>query len=165
MLVVDDEEEVCLFLSGILKRKGCEVDTAADGQTAVDKASEFFFNLLITDLKMPKIDGMTVLKEVKKLNPYLEVIMVTGYPAAEKAAQAIKVGAYDFIAKFLAAARISETVEACLESQKISSGFIDNKELKALAEISRETVSYRDLALGMVKARRISFMVFDEKNR
>ena len=68
---------------------------------------------------MPKASGMDVLKEIKKSNPYIEVIIITGYPTIDSAVTAIKVGAFDFICKPFDVKEITSTVRRCLDKQKV----------------------------------------------
>lgn len=175
ILVVDDEEIICELLSRTLKKEGYRVEAVKDGNDALEKVKKSFFNLLITDLKMPKVDGMNVLEEIKKVNPHIEVIIITGYPSIESATEAMKKGAFDFICKPFDVQEVGLAVKRCLEKQKFMVNHIEFSELKKIFEIS-ETIASNvsldslfqrilDSALGIVKAKRGSLLLFDEKTK
>lgn len=175
ILIVDDEEVILQLLSRILEENGYSVQVARDGNVAFDKIKKDFFNLLITDLKMPKLDGLDVLREIKKVNPFIEVIIITGYPTIESAVEAIKIGAFDFICKPFDLQEINETVNRCLEQQKFAINHIELGELMTLFEISKAIPANTninfllerilDSALGIVKAKRGSILLLDEKTQ
>ncbi len=99
ILVVDDEGSMRLALSEALKRGGYAVDTAVDGFDALQKFRREAFKMVITDVKMPKMSGLEVLKEIKKVSPHTPVIMVTAYGTIQNAVEAMKEGASDYILK------------------------------------------------------------------
>ncbi len=99
ILVVDDELSMREFLEILLKEEGYHVHTANDGKMAAQKIKEDDYHLVITDIQMPGMNGLDVLKEVKKVSPATEVIMMTAYASAESAVEAMKQGAYDYITK------------------------------------------------------------------
>lgn len=99
ILVVDDEETVCKSISKILSRKGFDVADALTADDAVRKINESAFDLVITDLMMPKTDGMELLKIIREHYPELDVIMITGYASIESAVRAVKLGATAYLPK------------------------------------------------------------------
>ncbi len=99
ILVVDDESSMRLALSEALKRGGYGVDTATDGFEALQKFRRERFQMVITDVKMPKMSGVEVLKEIKRISPQTPVIMVTAYGTIQNAVEAMKEGASDYILK------------------------------------------------------------------
>lgn len=99
ILLVEDLQNPRKALSILLKNEGYTVDEAQDGQKALDKLKNQFFDLVITDLKMEPVDGMQVLKEVKNRYPTTEVIVITAYGTIENGVEAMKLGAYDYITK------------------------------------------------------------------
>lgn len=99
VMVVDDEENIREVLSGYLDSLGYEVVTATDGQDALDKFEAGVFDLIISDLLMPTIDGLELLKKVREKDRDVIFLMITGYPSIETAVEAIKKGAYDYITK------------------------------------------------------------------
>ncbi len=99
ILVVDDEIEACKALQEFLSLKGYEVHTAMDGATAIGKVEEFRPHIVLLDLIMPGMGGMEVLKEIKKVDPSVGVIMVTVVNDHAQAKETLELGAYDYITK------------------------------------------------------------------
>ena len=99
ILVVDDEPNYLIVLSELLKEEGFEVFTAESGEEGLKVARENDLDLVITDMRMPGMDGLQLLKSVKSLNQHLPVIMVTAFGEVEKAVVAMKAGAYNYLAK------------------------------------------------------------------
>lgn len=99
ILVVDDEKHVRDFLVEALKRKNYDVWMADNGKTALEMLRETSFDLVITDLKMPDLSGLEVLKCAKELYPTCVVIVITGFGTIEGAVQAMKMGAYNYLLK------------------------------------------------------------------
>ncbi len=99
ILVIDDDELMRLSLRDALTKEGCEVSVSSDGTEGWKRFREVHPALILTDLKMPKMDGLTLLKKIKTASPEAVVIMITGYGTVESAVQAMKLGAYDYINK------------------------------------------------------------------
>jgi len=99
ILVVDDEEIVRDSLASWLQEDGYRVDTAPDGPTALAKLAQQPYNILLVDLKMPRMDGLQVLAQAKNLQPDAPVIIMTAYATVDTAVQAMKQGAYDYLVK------------------------------------------------------------------
>jgi len=99
ILVVDDEPLVRDLLREILKREGYQVSVANDGVSALKKIKENFFDVVITDVRMPKMDGISLLKKIKGLSPSTSVIVITAYGSIENAVEAMKEGACDYLTK------------------------------------------------------------------
>ena len=99
ILVVDDEEVVRLSYLRTLSAEHCNVDAVRNGQDALQMMGQRPFDVVLLDLRMPGMDGMTVLKTIKQKWPESEVIVITGYPAVESAKAAVTLGAYGYLAK------------------------------------------------------------------
>jgi two-component system response regulator PilR (NtrC family) len=99
IMVVDDEENIREVLSNYLETLGYEVLTASDGADALTKFEVGAFDLIISDLLMPNIDGLELLRKVREKDRDVVFLMITGYPSIETAVEAIKKGAYDYITK------------------------------------------------------------------
>ncbi len=100
VLVVDDEPGVRSFLADALSSEGHEVEQAADGATALALLKRRSFQVMVTDLRMPKMDGMALLEEAHSgLSPEMEVIVLTAHGSVESAVQAMKLGAFDYLQK------------------------------------------------------------------
>ena len=114
ILVVDDESEMRLALKEVLNRCGYWVTTAENGADALDKFRQNIFNLVITDIKMGKISGMEVFREVKKMAPEIPVVLITAYGSITDAVSAMKEGASDYIVKPFSYDDLEEVVKKTL---------------------------------------------------
>jgi len=99
ILVVDDEPDIVIVLSQFLSKEGFQVLTAHKGEQAIEKVKEFSVDLVLLDLAMPGMSGIETLKELKKIKPDINVIMITAYRDAEKVVETFRMGAYDCIFK------------------------------------------------------------------
>jgi DNA-binding NtrC family response regulator len=99
ILIVDDEKIALKNLEHVMKKEGYDVTGAESGPTALKRLEEQSFDLVLTDLRMEKVDGMQILKKCRELYPEAEVIMITGYATLESAVKAMKQGAFNYIAK------------------------------------------------------------------
>jgi excisionase family DNA binding protein len=99
VLVVDDEASIRDLLSKTLALADYDVDTAADGRSALERLRLYPYDLLIADLKMPGIDGLTVIREAKRLNTNLPVIIITGYSTESAAIDAVNLGVAGYLTK------------------------------------------------------------------
>lgn len=99
ILVVDDEDIVCQSIKKILSRKGYEIENALDVEEALKKINQRSFDLVITDLMMPKTNGIELMQIIREHYPELEVIMITGYSSIESAVKATKLGASSYLPK------------------------------------------------------------------
>lgn len=119
ILVVDDKDTVRQMLSKTLQSEGYEVEMAEDGSTAVEKAKEKQYDLVLTDLKLPKKDGLEVLSALKDLDPEMAVIVMTAYGTIESAVQAMKMGAFDFLTKPFDTDHLNMLIKRALETRRI----------------------------------------------
>ena len=119
ILVVDDELIVCESCQRILEEEGYEVEVALSGQEAFEKMKESVFDIVITDLKMPTLDGIDVLKYIRKEFPDTIVIMITGFSTVETAVEAMKLGAFDYIPKPFTPDEVSVVVKKALEKRSL----------------------------------------------
>lgn len=99
ILIVDDEESVRSVLKEYLANVGYVVVTADSGEDALQKFIPGKFDSVISDLMMPKMDGMELLKQIRQKDTNVVFLMITGYPSIESAIEAIKAGAYDYVTK------------------------------------------------------------------
>ncbi len=119
ILVVDDERGMREFLTIMLQKDGHDVSSASTGREAVEYIGQKMFDIVISDLKMPQIDGIDVLKAVKESAPETVVIMITAYASAETAVEAMKQGAYDYITKPFKIEEIKLIVRNALEKRRL----------------------------------------------
>ncbi len=99
ILVVDDDDAVRLSYGAILTRAGCEAQLVPDGEEALRTMQSHPSQLVLLDLRMPGADGLSVLEALKDRWPETEVVVITGFPTLESAKQAMRLGAYDYLAK------------------------------------------------------------------
>jgi len=99
ILVVDDNKETCDILTEILAEEGYQTFFALSGRLALDTVKKKKPELVLLDIKMPKMDGIEVLKRIKKIDEEVVVVMITGYGALDTAKEAMRLGAYDYITK------------------------------------------------------------------
>ncbi|MFQ5452894.1 MAG: sigma-54-dependent transcriptional regulator [Candidatus Zixiibacteriota bacterium] len=119
ILVVDDKDSMRNMLSETLVEDGHRVDSASTGQKAVDLLRNKSYDLVLTDLKMPDLDGLQVLSEVKELDEETSVILMTAYGTIEDAVAAMKMGAYDFITKPFDSGHLCVLVNRALENRRM----------------------------------------------
>jgi len=122
VLVVDDEQIVCSSCRKILSQHGHNVQTASSGREALKKVEEDKYDVLIADWKMPEIDGMEVLRIVKKNHPDIVVIMITGYPSVESAVKAMRLGVSNYVPKPFEPDQLTQALKKALEERKIGRG-------------------------------------------
>ena len=99
ILIIDDEETTCRIFSKILQEEGYTVYTALDGIEGLKIAKENPIDVIFLDIKMPKMDGIKILKMIKKSDAGIVIIILTGYGTIELAKKAMRLGAFDFITK------------------------------------------------------------------
>ena len=114
ILVVDDKENMRKVLESAFVARGLDVDTAAGGEEALRRLSSAGYDVVVTDLKMPRIDGIGVLREAKRACPETEVIVITAYGTIESAVEAMRLGAFDFVTKPFKLAEVETKVDRIL---------------------------------------------------
>jgi DNA-binding NtrC family response regulator len=127
ILVVDDERGLCAGIQEALKREGYVVDAATDGPTALKLINERLYNLVVTDMKMPEMSGLQLLKEAKQRSRDTQFILMTAYGTVESAVEAMKEGAYDYLSKPLDMQRLRALVLKALGFQALVA---ENNELR-----------------------------------
>lgn len=152
ILVVDDEKDICKALEFLLSGEGYDVKTAVSGEEAVELLRKEDFDVVLTDLKMDRLDGIGVLEESKKLSPETAVILMTAYASVESAVAAMKKGASDYIVKPFINEEIRLTLRRMLEEMRLRS---ENVALK------RELSHHREGCKGIVYASESMQKIFD----
>ncbi|MBI2447763.1 MAG: response regulator [Candidatus Omnitrophica bacterium] len=99
ILIIDDEETICEIFSKILQEEGYTVYTAVDGRKGLRIARERTIDIVLLDIKMPRLDGIGILKRIKGSDGDTVVIVITGYGTITLAKEAMKLGAFDFVTK------------------------------------------------------------------
>lgn len=190
ILLVDDDSSILESLSDFLTLEGFEVDTTNDGQDAINLISRNHYDLVISDIKMPHISGIGVLKAVKEKDNYIPVIMITGYASLDTAIEALRQGAYDYLSKPFDMERFIMIVERAIEQKRLADKnreLTDNlvnlnkqleeklKHIFALREVSRAISYISDLesilgaivnvAREITKAGRVAVLLYDENSK
>ncbi len=127
ILVVDDEESIREFLEIMLRKEGYEVTCAEDGQKALELAKKRTFDMVISDLQMPNMTGLELLKQVKAQYPDMTFMMITAFGTTETAVDAMKHGAYDYILKPFKIDEVRINIANALRSQNLE---VENRSLK-----------------------------------
>ncbi len=118
VLVVDDEDIARTNLEYILKKEGYHVSTAVNGADALGKVMASEFDLILTDLKMEKMDGMQLVESVKRVSPHTDIVMITGFATVSSAVDALKKGAAHYLPKPINLDELRATVRQILEKKK-----------------------------------------------
>ena len=129
ILIVDDEEDTLDACSQILSKEGCSVDTSCDALTALDKVKKGLYEVVVADVKMPRMDGLQLLKAIKRTDPSLEVIMITGYATVEMAVECMKAGAYDYLPKPFMPDELRLLIRKAIANQELINENIQLKEM------------------------------------
>lgn len=132
ILIVDDELSMREFLEILLKKNDYEVEVAEGGKQAIERIDKNEFDLVITDVKMPEMDGIQVLKYVQDTSPRTSVVMITAFASMEQAVEAMKLGAFDYITKPFKVDEILHIIKNAIEKQVLQEENIQMKrELKS----------------------------------
>jgi signal transduction histidine kinase/CheY-like chemotaxis protein len=137
ILVVDDERNVLLTVIAILEQEGYDVDAAGDGASAIEAIRTRQYDLVLTDLKMPGVDGLQVLEAVANTSPNTVTIMMTGYGSVDSALEAVQRGAYEYLLKPTEVIDLKAAVRRSLERKRLS-------EIDTLYRISRTVTTTLD---------------------
>jgi len=119
ILVADDEQSMREFLEIMFKKEGYQVSLASNGEEVLKLAEKEIFDLVLLDIRMPRLDGISALKKIKALSPETIVIMITAYASADTAIKAMKEGAYDYITKPFKVDEIKLIIKNALEKKNL----------------------------------------------
>jgi DNA-binding NtrC family response regulator len=119
ILVVDDEKDICMALNILLTKEGYAVKEAYNGEQALERIKQETFDIVMTDIKMEKMDGFEVLKESQKISPETSVIMMTAFASVGSAVEAMRAGATDYITKPFINDEIRLTIKRILQSREL----------------------------------------------
>lgn len=136
ILVVDDEERLCHSLESLLVRTGYEVRTATDGVEALRIYSESAFDLVISDIRLPGMDGIELLQAIRSQTPDAMVILMTAYASLETAVAAINMGAYDYLMKPIEFTQLKLATKRALEKRELE--FARQRLLEELQETNKQ---------------------------
>lgn len=134
VLVVDDEPGIREFLQIMLNREGYDVSCAANGKEAINFFKKKRYDVVVADIRMPKVNGFEVLTRIKEISPETNVIMITAYASFESAVESMKEGAYDYITKPFNVDEIKTTVKHALQKRGLIEEGVDRKKEKGGVE-------------------------------
>jgi signal transduction histidine kinase/DNA-binding response OmpR family regulator/putative methionine-R-sulfoxide reductase with GAF domain len=138
ILVVDDEKGMCESLQTLLSKVGYEVTTVEKGEEALTKIKRDNFDLVITDIKMPRVDGLDILKAARKKDEDALVILMTAYASLESAISAINQGAYDYLMKPIEFTELKLTIQRALEKRRAG-----KDRIKLLNELKKKNLELK----------------------
>jgi len=153
ILVIDDKESMRTMLVNALSDEGYQVDVAEDGKKGLELAQIKGYDLAITDLKMPDVDGLQVLSGLKNLDNDMSVIIMTAYGTVESAVTAMKNGAYDFITKPFDPNHLNVVIERALENRRLVA------ENSLLREELAQTLGFSEIIGQNVKMKEVSRLI------
>jgi response regulator RpfG family c-di-GMP phosphodiesterase len=149
VLIVDDEPKICQFLEILLKREGYRPTSVNNASDALERIAGDDFDLVLTDLKMPGMDGFQLVTQLKELRPGLPIIMITGYATVETAVQAMRYGVDDYVTKPFNIDELHKVIARALQSARMER---ENKELLgSLQSANAELARHRALLAARVK--------------
>jgi response regulator RpfG family c-di-GMP phosphodiesterase len=117
ILVVDDEEQIAQLLAGILRNEGHRAEYVTDGEAALQRMRQGSFDLLVTDLRMPRMDGMRLIAEARELDPDLDALVMTAYSSTESAVDALRKGVADYLPKPFGVKEIRSSLDKVLRGR------------------------------------------------
>lgn len=135
VLLVDDEESFVDTLGKRLKARGLRVEMAGSGEEAVDKVGFQAFDVIVLDLAMPGMDGIETLKRLREIDPDVQIILLTGYGCVEKAVEATKLGAMDFLQK---PAALPELLDLIREAGARKALLVENRAAEQISDVLSE---------------------------
>src|ERR687892_462231 len=131
ILVVDDEPGVRSSISGVLQDEGFDVDTAGSGEECLEKANGTAFDVIVLDIWLPGLDGLTTLQRLRERQIESQVVIISGHGNIESAVRAIKMGAFDFIEKPLSLEKTVLVIRNALRQRNLE---VENRELRATVD-------------------------------
>lgn len=141
ILIIDDEKSIRTTLSDILSYEGYKIEEAADGQEGINLFKKKQYDVVLCDIKMPKIDGMEFLEQAVEVNPDVPIIMVSGHGNIDNAVEAVKKGAFDFISKPPDLNRILITIRNALDKTSLVA---ETKTLRKKVSRTQEMIGESD---------------------
>ena len=118
ILVVDDEEQIAQLLAGILKSDGHDAEYVTDGEAALERLRGGGFDLLMTDLRMPRMDGMRLIREAKGVDPDVDALVMTAYASTDTAVNALRTGVSDYLSKPFGLEQVRESIGKALRARE-----------------------------------------------
>jgi two-component system response regulator AtoC len=138
ILVVDDDESVRKSFAAILEENGYIVDTAESGKEAIEKSHKSFYNAALIDIRLPEMEGTTLLTAMKETTPKMVKIIITGYPALQNAVEAVNKGADAYVLKPPKMKEVLSTLKEHLQKQKEEKSYSEEKVTEFIQRRAKE---------------------------
>ncbi len=151
LLIADDEEDLVTFLAHRVRKRGIDVTMALSGAEAVSAATELTFDVAVVDLKMPDMDGIQVIEQLKAMQPHIEVLMLTGHGGHDTAWEAGRLQAYRYILK---PHDFEDLITLIIEAAEHRRGKMKQEFESGLAKLMTGSTSPRDIINESEKLRR-----------
>lgn len=148
VLIIEDDKAIVDILKMILEHEGYSIDFSFNGPAGIEKFKKNLPDVVLLDIKMPRMDGIEVLQEIKKINENPIVIMISGHGNIETAVQTTKLGAYDFISKPFDVDRLKLTIQNGLNFKKLVS---ENEDMKRIIESKKEKLIGKSEAMNRLR--------------
>ena len=150
ILVVDDEKSMCQFLSIMLRKEGYDITTVSTGKKAIEEVNGSRFDVVLTDIKMAGMDGIEVLREIKRIDPTMPVVIMTAYASQKTAIEAVNQGAFHYLIKHAKNEEIKMVVRNALDMRKVrTENVMLKKQLKRTADLQHDHRQERGNAEGL----------------
>jgi PAS domain S-box-containing protein len=163
LLIVDDEQIICEALAEIFHEKGYSVATATTGREALDKVKQIAFNVALIDIKLPDMDGTTLLKKLKMGYPGMVCIIITGYASVQNAIKALEEGASGYFVKPLVIEEVIHRVEEALETQRLQQKLKESEErLSSFMDSATDGFALYDSELNLVEMNKAALAMFPQ---
>lgn len=159
ILIIDDDKDMQLLLSDLITSEGYEVITADNGKKALKDLTALSPDLVLLDIKLPGMDGMNVLKEIKKVDKHPIVIMLTGYGDIKDAVQSMKMGAYNYITKPFENDEILLNIKEALETRNINNRQLSPREKEVLNWLKKGKTSWDISVILCISERTVNFHI------
>ncbi len=130
VLVVDDENDFLEMTVKRINKKDIQCEGAMSGYDAIEKIKKENFDVVLLDVKMPGMDGVETLREIKRLKPLIEVVMLTGHASVESGIEGMKLGAFDYLMKPMELDKILETIQDAYKKKSIQEEKIIQAQIK-----------------------------------
>jgi DNA-binding NtrC family response regulator len=140
-LVVDDDESIRKTLSTILEGEGYTVDTAQNGEEAIDKSNSVVYNVALIDIHLPDVDGIQLLPRIKQTEPKMRKVLITGFPTIQKVVEAANMEADGFLLKPFDMDKVLETIKRQLKEQEEETRYNQDKVTEFIATRAKELVT------------------------
>ncbi|NVM21822.1 MAG: response regulator [Desulfobacterales bacterium] len=134
ILIVDDEERFVTTLSKRLTERKLDVVGVYSGKDAIEEVTNKLYDVVILDVKMPGLDGVETLREIKKINPGIEVIMLTGHASVDSAVEGMRLGAYEYLMKPCEIDELMEKINGAYELKKDRDERIRQAEIRRMVD-------------------------------